>query len=256
MGETPPKVTKMLMTNDHTVTVYDHTIPVRDEANKTTGLFSLVNNMFNLTIENLFRKKGIDVGNVGIIITRSEGNYGYATINAHWSLDKDAFREIGITPSAIAEGVYKMIGTMTHELIHCANIVAGVKDTSSNGYHNQKFKDMCDKVGLYAEKDERVGWRTPPTAQPEFEPILNGLYEHDVETLNQIKVLTQDAEGGIDIATLFGLLGMGAKDPAKRTQRKKNNPVHLCPNCGAKARAGASVNLVCGDCMVKMDVQQ
>jgi hypothetical protein len=45
-------------------------------------------------------------------------------------------------------------------MVHYANWLDGVRDCSSSQYHNRRFKDRCESVGLICEQhpQKRYGW--------------------------------------------------------------------------------------------------
>jgi len=44
---------------------------------------------------------------------------------------------------------------LAHELAHFVSHIKGVKDTTSNGYHNKKFKEQAEKFKLLVEKGNK-----------------------------------------------------------------------------------------------------
>ena len=51
---------------------------------------------------------------------------------------------------------------LIHEMVHYSNYLANIRDCSSSGYHNRKFKVHAEEVGLTCERADdgknRSGW--------------------------------------------------------------------------------------------------
>jgi len=190
--------------------------------------------------ERMFKPNGLDVGRVGFLIHRQKGANGYCYVEENWKIDGEGVREIALTDSAILGGTYQMMTTLAHELIHAVNAFQNVKDCSGK-YHNKKFSVVCDKIGLRFETASKIGIRTPKQEHPVFIDIYNSLTDSEREILNNLSVL----------------LGLGTQSKPKN----KNLLVHICPMCGAKARASATTKLLCGECsneddLVAMEVSE
>jgi len=178
----------------------------------------------------MFQPAGMDVGNIGFLIHRMKGANGYCYVTENWKVNGTDVREIALTDSAILGGIKQILTTLAHELIHACNAVAGINDFSGK-YHNKKFATACDRIGLKYELASRVGVRTPVQDHPKFDEILASLTHIERDVLDNLSVL------------------LDAVVPTK--PKTKNLLVHVCPVCGAKARATATTRLICGnaDCM-------
>lgn len=66
--------------------------------------------------------------------------------------------------------------TLSHEAAHAHNRPMGIQDCSNRGrYHNRKFAEVADQLGLSVTKDPRYGHRTPslkPHAREEYADLL------------------------------------------------------------------------------------
>jgi hypothetical protein len=74
------------------------------------------------------------------------------------SRDGGVFDEINFVPEHLGRDVFDIAETLLHELTHLANYSAGVKDCSSNQYHNGRFRDRALAVGLSCERLGKLGW--------------------------------------------------------------------------------------------------
>jgi hypothetical protein len=114
-----------------------------------------------------------------VIVIQSVGKkpyYGFFTINKLWkdSTNKE-FHEITISSEYLNRDIYRICTTLLHEIVHLANDQLGIKDTSANcKYHNKKFKESAELVGLVCKHDAKVGWGiTEPTE--EFKKYMDTL---------------------------------------------------------------------------------
>jgi hypothetical protein len=83
--------------------------------------------------------------------------------------------EITITAESLALPVVEIIDTLAHEMTHCGCYYAGIKDMGKDGrYHNHRFKERAELVGLIVEKDMRLGWSLTRLG-PELEAFVSGL---------------------------------------------------------------------------------
>jgi hypothetical protein len=83
------------------------------------------------------------------------------------SRDGAILDEINFVPEFLGRDVFDITETLVHELVHLANYVAGIRDCSSNQYHNRHFRDCALSVGLTCERVGPYGW-----AKTELSPKL------------------------------------------------------------------------------------
>lgn len=60
----------------------------------------------------------------------------------------------------------KILGILVHESAHALADARGIADRSRRGtYHNERFRDLAEELGLDVTKDDTRGWtRTTPSA--------------------------------------------------------------------------------------------
>jgi hypothetical protein len=83
-------------------------------------------------------------------------------------LDASLLRgEVFITDAILARGARDTLAVVLHEAAHTVAERRGVKDTSSDGrYHNGRFRQLAEELGLEAEvRDPSIGW-SPTTLAP------------------------------------------------------------------------------------------
>ena len=199
------------------------------------SLTNAVSRLTRATIDIMFEEKRMNVGNVGFLLHRHKGAYGYCFTGENWNINEQGVREIGISPHTLTLGIDEILTTVAHELVHAANNVAGVKDCSGK-YHNRKFADGCSAVGLEAVMvGNSIGYITPRQHPPIYDQVLEAVTHQDLEVINSAKVALGDI--------------------VSRKDSGRNLAVHQCPRCKLKARAKPTAYLMCMNCELELVVQ-
>ena len=68
--------------------------------------------------------------------------------------------EINLCAEHVSDDLAELANSVLHEMVHYANWLDGVRDCSSSQYHNRRFKQRCEAVGLICERhpQKRYGW--------------------------------------------------------------------------------------------------
>ena len=75
------------------------------------------------------------------------------------SRDGAIIDEINFVPECLNRDIlFDIAETLVHELVHLANYTAGIKDCSSNQYHNAHFQNRAVAVGMACERRREIGW--------------------------------------------------------------------------------------------------
>lgn len=183
--------------------------------------------MFN---ENLFEGKLPEPA----ILIQSRGNkkltLGWCTVQKVWVNNEthEEKYEINLVAEGINRGLYPVMTTLLHEMVHLHNLVNEIKDVSrGNTYHNNKFKAMAEAHGLICEEhDSKIGWSWCKLQDSTMALINNHNFDEAVFQL-------------------------GRKDfgEGKEKKKKKTSVIkYTCPKCGCIIRATKLVNVICGDC--------
>jgi hypothetical protein len=148
-----------------------------------------------------------------------------------WHNERDGLQlaEVFIGGEGLARGATGVLGTLLHEAAHALAHVRGIQDTSRQGrWHNARFKQLAEEVGITVTKDPRIGW-SPTTIQP----ATPKRYTRAVRTLTSALRLYRSAE--ISIGTI----------------RKPSTPPAVCA-CDRKIRIPAATlaagPVLCGLC--------
>jgi hypothetical protein len=156
-----------------------------------------------------------------VIVIQSRGKrmaYGWMYTKEIWSdgKGKEMF-EIGIASETLNRPYFETITTLIHEMVHVANVIRGIKDTSRGAsYHNKAFKKACEEIGMEyvaneGKPDSKIGY-SQVTLTKELESKIKfwGINKDSFQ-IARIDLFTTDGE----------------------KKKKKSNIIKLvCPCCG------------------------
>lgn len=198
----------------------------------TKLVISELHRAFKLFNENLFNGELPEPA----ILIQSRGNkkltLGWCTVKQVWKneLTKEERYEINLVAEGLNRGIYPVMTTLLHEMVHLHNLVNNIKDVSrGNTYHNMKFKKVAEAHGLLVEHADKIGW-----------------------SLSKLQGLTMDLidMNHFDEAVFsFGRIDLDFDDAGKpRKKKKTSSRKYICPNCGGTVRTSKDMNILCGDC--------
>lgn len=198
----------------------------------TKVVISELHRAFKLFNENFFEGKLPEPA----ILIQSRGNkkltLGWCTVKKVWKNEatKDEKYEINLVAEGLNRGIYPVMTTLLHEMVHLHNLVNNIKDTSRGGtYHNMKFKKTAEAHGLISSHADKIGWSPCK---------LQGL------TMDLIDMAEFD-----EAVFSFGRLDLDFEGAGKpRKKKKTSSRKYYCPECGTSIRASKDVNVLCGDC--------
>lgn len=216
--------------------------------------------MYNVANKH-FARHGLRITLPVLVTIQSKGKhsaYGWVTTQKAWTDGKgeELAYELNIAAETLARPTADTFNTIVHEMCHLVNIQRGVQDCTNSQRHNKKFKEICDKIGLYCEEMGRFGWAGTHEPDKNTDELKNVLAEYitsgDVEALNMqrkdyaLKVTKGGSgEEGAGAGTTTGT-SAGTK------KRKSNQIKYVCPHCGTSVRATKKVRIMCADCMELM----
>lgn len=98
------------------------------------------------------------------VIVVASGTSGRHPVWGHfaalrWQHGTAKLPEILIAGEGLNRPVTDILATLLHEAAHTLAHVRGIKDTSRQGrWHNKKFAQLANELGLDAAKDDKIGW--------------------------------------------------------------------------------------------------
>lgn len=115
---------------------------------------------------------------VALIVGQGSGHRGGGLVLGHFAAERWQpagaegvyVHELMIGGEGLRRGAGEVFATLLHEAAHALARVRGIQDTSRQGrYHNKRFKQLAEELGLVIERDPRIGWSltTLPAATAE-----------------------------------------------------------------------------------------
>lgn len=170
--------------------------------------------------------------------------YGHVTVAKAWhKANGDERHELNIDAGTLDRPIEDVTATLLHEMIHLYHLQNGVKDCSRGGtYHNKKFKVTAEACDLKIDYDSRIGWSITSPTEKLIELIMAQGWED---------ICIGRMDGYVSRGTGRGA-SSGNTEPPK-PKKTSSTRKYICPRCRMSVRATREVNLICGDCLVKME---
>ena len=170
--------------------------------------------------------------------------YGHVTVAKAWhKANGDERHELNIDAGTLDRPIEDVTATLLHEMIHLYHLQNGVKDCSRGGtYHNKKFKVTAEACDLKIDYDPRIGWSITSPTEKLIELIIAQGWED---------ICIGRMDGYVSRGTGRGA-SSGNTEPPK-PKKTSSTRKYICPRCRMSVRATREVNLICGDCLVKME---
>ena len=182
-----------------------------------------------------------------ITLKKTPGAYGHITTAKTWKAGLNRRYEINISTATLDRPIEETTVTLLHEMCHLYNMEHGIKDTSGHGgYHNKRFKATAEAHGLSIEYMPRHGWTyTTPTLE-----LLDFIEMQGWAPIQMTEGRPWEDMTGTGTGSRSGgsANGNAPRPPKKPSSTRK----YICPVCGQSVRATKVVNILCGDCTVKM----
>lgn len=181
---------------------------------------------------------------VTITVQSTPRAYGHIVLGDAWNVKGAGSKELNLGAGTLDRPLEETIATLVHECCHLLNFQNGIQDCSGSSrmYHNRCFKATAEAHGLVVTRSEKYGWSLTAPA----ESLIDWILENDIPEImmNRNECHGIRVAGGDRAANGGGLPAMGTRPSSTRKL--------ICPHCGQSVRATKTVNVLCGDCMVKM----
>lgn len=233
---------------------------VKDYTNGKTfkGAAEQLELMYNIANKH-FARHGLRITLPVLVTIQSRGKhsaYGWVTAQKSWvnGNGEDLAYELNVAAETLARPTADIFNTIAHEMCHLVNIQRGVQDCTNSQRHNKKFKEICDKVGLYCEQMGRFGWAATHEPNKNSDELKNVLAEY-IGTGDATALEMQRKDYAVKVTKGgSGEEGAGGESAGTSTpkKRKSNQIKYVCPHCGTSVRATKQVRIMCADCMELM----
>ncbi len=206
-------------------------------------------------LEKIYRQLNNDYFNneleeVVITIQSTKGAYGHVTCGKVWKTGDCSRYELNIGAGTLYRPIENIVATMLHEMVHIYNLMNDIKDTSrGNTYHNKRFKEKAESVGLIIEHDKRIGWSITRPSDELILYICNQGWQEIMITRNEGYSYPPSTGGtGGDSA------GNGDNESAPTKIKKPSSTrKYICPSCRQSVRATRDTLIICGYCSELME---
>jgi hypothetical protein len=166
-----------------------------------------------------------------ILVTRKTGRtMGHYTPWKAWKAGEEKFHEIMISANYFERGARAVLGTLLHETAHSINDAEGIRDVSGDKYHNKRFKETAEGLGLTITQAQGIGWSVTDVSD---ECATRWAYE--LSLIENALALMADSEqvgktGGRNKNLNVAKCGCGGKIRLSLATLEKCSP--KCDNCG------------------------
>lgn len=185
---------------------------------------------------------GGELEEVFITIQPTPTSYGHVTCSKVWKTGSTQKYELNIGASTMDRPIESVVSTLLHEMVHIYHLQNGIQDCSrGNTYHNKKFKEKAESVGLVISHHDRYGWTI---TEPSDDLILyiceKGWSDIVSGRMDGLRIAppSNGGNGGRIIPPV------GATPTKKPSSTRK----YACPCCGNSVRATKEVHIICADC--------
>ena len=173
-----------------------------------------------------------------ILVTRKTGNtMGHFTNWQPWISGAESFHEIMISANYFPRGARAVLGTLLHETAHSLDLQNGIQGVTGEGYHNKKFKETAEGLGLTITQAPRIGF-----SNTEVSDDCATRWADALALIEEALLLTADSE-----------------EAAKPKGRNKNLLVAQC-ECGEKIRLSLKTlekcAPICQDCETEFKTEE
>lgn len=170
-----------------------------------------------------------------ITVQSTPGTLGHCTCGRVWRnghhQDEKGQYEISIGAEYLDRMVCYVVATMLHEMVHLYHLQNGIQDTSrGNAYHNKRFKEKAEEVGLIIEYDKRIGWSVTKPSQE----LSDYVCAHRWQEVPLCRISPPAAAG-------------------KKVKKPSSTRKYECPACGLSVRATRDVRIICAECSEIME---
>jgi len=165
-----------------------------------------------------------------ILVTRKTGRtMGHFTHAKLWKAGEESFHEIMVSANYFERGARAVLGTLLHEVAHSLDLANGIQGVTGDGYHNKKFKQTAEALGLTITQAKGIGWSVTDVSDECAERWADALALIE----NALALMADSEQAG------------------KTRGRNKNLKVAVC-GCGEKIRISAKAlekcAPMCQDC--------
>lgn len=201
----------------------------------TEQVYSFLDRAYSYFNEHLFENQ---LNDCLMTFNRKKGCRGYH----HWEKfknrdNKNLTSEISLNPDTFEDqSITEILSVLTHEMVH--NLQHRLDIAPRKGYHDKSFNRMMYDIGL----------QTSSTGEPDGKPVGQKM-SHYILQGGKFEIacgafLLKEKE--------HGFLWDSIVIELEKKEKKKTRLKYTCGNCMNSVMGKKELNIVCGDCKVKM----
>ena len=166
---------------------------------------------------------------------------GWFTLGKVWH-SKDGNEhayELNVASDYLDRGFEEVVNTLAHEMVHCYNVMEGIKDCARSGSrHNKNFKTSAEAHGMV--------WIAPTdeASQADYKKVGYARVKFSEDVKDEVMEALKPIQ---DALTLYR--DKKEKNDRRKAGGQKQNVIkYICPCCGNSVRATKEVKIMCVDC--------
>lgn len=172
-----------------------------------------------------------------ITIMSTPNAYGHVSTSRIWEQGEKESYELNMGAGTLKRPIENTVATMLHEMVHIYHLQNGIRDTSrGNTYHNKRFKQTAEEVGLTITHHPKYGWSITEPSDRLIEYVRENRWESIPLNRNEKGQAGEDDDSD----------GEGKKRKQSSTRK------YICPECGISCRATKDIYIICGICKQEM----
>jgi len=181
-----------------------------------------------------------DKNTIITIQSRGKANcYGWCTVETAWYKGKletseeseVQYHEINISAEYLNRTFYNTMETLLHEMVHLDNIFNGINDCSKKQFHNEKFKDRAESIGLVVDKVKRYGYANTTLSEELKQSVDKFILDNNINVRM------------FDIARKDKII--------KKVNRNNKKIKMICNGCKNVVSCDDEINITCKDCEIQ-----
>lgn len=203
-------------------------------------------------IEKMYRQLNIDFFEGKLVepiitVMDTKGAYGHVTCSKIWKVKGIDRYELNIAAGTLARPIESVVSTLLHEMVHIYCLMNDIHDTSrGTTYHNKRFKEHAEKVGLIINYDKRIGWSITTPSEPLIDYIITQGWSE----------ILMNRGGNIHVAPTSGNGSTSATEDPDTPKKTSSTRKYICPRCSTSVRATRTVQIKCIHCDTEMIVEE
>lgn len=182
-----------------------------------------------------------------ITIQSTPTAYGHVTVGKVWKNSKAENQqyELNIGAGTLNRPIESVVSTLIHEMVHIYNLMHEIKDTSRGGtYHNKKFKEKAESVGLVIDHDPRIGYSITSPSESLIDYIIQQQWEDILINRQEGIRITVPPSGKSPVS--------GSSEGLEK--KPSSTRKYQCPCCGLSVRATKVVRVKCINCDKELEL--